>query len=161
MNLGCSLRVLARLAAVLGAIGASASTCVISSGNLDLVPAPAPGVVFHFKMHGDISGVQDFRAVTEDPAMIATARTQLAKPVQERTLFISGPIEHGNGGHNLAWSWHFVPDGWSLVEAAAELCDGNAVLVEQNVAYWVEVVGSFCPSGSYVAAEIGAATNGP
>jgi hypothetical protein len=106
-------------------------------------------------MHGDVSGLQDFRAVTEDPEMLAAARAELRKPVHERNRFISGAIERGSGGHNLVWRWHFVPDGWQLTEAAIELCDGNAVLVDQAVDYWVDVVGSFCPWGSYVAAEIG------
>lgn len=134
-------------------MGTTASTCTISNGDND----EAEGVVLQFKMHGDVSGVQDFRAVTEDPQVLAAARAQLTKPAHERNLFISGAIERGSGGHNLLWRWHFVPDGWQLTEAAIELCDGNAVLVDQAVDYWVDVVGSFCPWGSYVDAEIGPA----
>ncbi len=155
MNMNRSLRVLARLAAVLMATGTAASTCTFSSGDDD--DTPPAGVVFHFKMHGDVSGVQDFRAMTADPLILAAARAQLDKPVHERELFIIGPIERGDGGHNLVWRWHFVPDAWSLTEVAIELCDGNAVMVDQAVDFWVDVVGSFCPWGSYVATEIGPA----
>jgi len=151
MTMPRTLRALARVAAVSVAMGTSASTCTISSGSGD---SPS-GVIFHFKMHGDVSGVQDFRAVTEDPSIVAAARAELSKPIHERNWFIGGAIERGGGGHNLAWRWHFVPDGWQLTEAAIELCDGNAVLVDQAVDYWVDVVGSFCPWGSYVSAEIG------
>ena len=153
MTMSRTLRSLARLAAVSLAMGTTASTCTFSSGNGDSLS----GVIFHFKMHGDVSGLQDFRAVTEDPEMLAAARAELRKPAHERNRFISGAIERRSGGHNLAWRWHFVPDGWQLTEAAIELCDGNAVLVDQAVDYWVDVVGSFCPWGSYVAAEIGPA----
>ena len=44
-------------------------------------------------------------------------------------------------------------DEWTLTEFAIELCDGNAVLVSQDVDYWVDTVGQFCPWGSYAANE--------
>ena len=112
---------------------------------------PGP-VTFLFKMHGDASGEQDFRAVTSDVEIIEMARDQLLLPENERNLFIIGPIDRGNDG-NLGWNWHFVPDQWTLTELAIELCDGNAVLVSQDVDYWVDTVGQFCPWGSYVARE--------
>lgn len=113
-----------------------------------------PGAVtFLFKMHGDVSGEQDFQAVTSDDEVIAMVREQLLLPENERNLFIIGPIDRGNDGHNLDWNWHFVPDQWTLTEFAIELCDGNAVLVSQDVDYWVDTVGQFCPWGSYVARE--------
>jgi hypothetical protein len=149
---------LARLAISVLAMGTIGATKCAFSSDPDLIdptdPSPS-GIVFHFSMRGDASGTMDFRAATEDPQVIAAVRAQLAKPVAERTLFIAGPIEHGNGGHNLVWRWHFVPDAWRLTEAAIELCDGNAVLVNQSVDHWVDVVGSFCPWDSYVAAEVG------
>jgi hypothetical protein len=110
-------------------------------------------LTFLFKMHGDVSGEQDFRAMTSDADVIAMARDQLLLPENERNMFISGPIDRGNGGHNFDWNWHFVPDQWTLTEFAIELCDGNAVLVSQDVDYWVDTVGQFCPWDSYVARE--------
>jgi hypothetical protein len=104
-------------------------------------------------MHGDGSGEQDFRAATSDAEVIAMVRDQLVLPENERNLFIIGPIDRGNDGHNLDWNWHFVLDQWTLTEFAIELCDGNAVLVSQDVDYWVDTVGQFCPWGSYVARE--------
>jgi hypothetical protein len=115
---------------------------------------PPGHVLFHFKMVGDVSGVQDFRAATDDPQVIAAARAQLELPLHERRLFILGEIGRGNGGHNLEWNWHFVAGRWMLTEAAIELCDGNAVLVSQDVDYWVDTVGQFCPWGSRVTDEI-------
>jgi hypothetical protein len=114
----------------------------------------SPGeVTFLFKMHGDVTGGQDFRAVTDDAEVIAMVRDQLQLPENERNLFIIGPIDRGNDGHNFDWNWHFVPAEWELTEFAIELCDGNAVLVSQDVDYWVDTVGQFCPWGSYVARE--------
>jgi hypothetical protein len=115
---------------------------------------PPEGITFHFRMVGDATGMQDFRAITNDPVVIAEARTQLTLPFQERQLFIIGEIDRGNGGHNLDWNWHFLPDQWSLAEFAIELCDGNAVLVSQAIDYWVDTVGQFCPWGARVTEEI-------
>jgi hypothetical protein len=83
--------------------------------------------------------------------VISAARAELQLPENERRLFIIGPIDRGNGD-NLEWNWHFVPG--ILTELAIELCDGNAVLVSQDVDYWVGTVGQFCPWSSYVASEV-------
>jgi len=115
---------------------------------------PQQGVIFHFQMEGDVSGLQDFRAITEDPVIIAEARAELQLPMGERRLFIIGDIDRGNGDHNLDWNWHFLPSQWALVEVAIELCDGNAVLVSQDVDYWLDTVGQFCPWGARVSEEI-------
>jgi hypothetical protein len=115
---------------------------------------PPGSVIFHFRMHGDATGEQDFRAATNDQSVIDAARDQLLLPENERTVFISGPIRRGDGNHNLEWNWHFAPGQWELAEAAIELCDGNAVLVSQDIDYWVDTVGQFCPWGSYVAEEV-------
>lgn len=118
--------------------------------------AASSQVVFHFKMIGDASGLQDFRAATNDARTIAAARQQLRLPEQARDLHINGAIARGNGGHNLEWTWHFILGEWSLAEVSIALCDGNAFIVEQAVDYWVDEIGTFCPWGAYVAAEVGA-----
>jgi hypothetical protein len=131
------------------------------SSSLDFTPidgVPPGQVTFHFKMHGDASGIQDFRAATNDPAVMAAVRAELLLPENERRLFIIGPIDRENGGHNLEWNWHFLPGEWALTEFAIELCDGNAVLVSQDVDYWIDTVGQFCPWGSYAAYEVSAET---
>lgn len=120
----------------------------------DANDGPPERVTFHFRMLGDATGVQDFRAITNDAVIIAEARAQLELPMQERQLFIIGDIDRGNGDHNLDWNWHYLPDQWALAELAIELCDGNAVLVSQDVDYWVDTVGQFCPWGARVSEEI-------
>lgn len=116
----------------------------------------APGhVVLHFRMIVDPFGLLDFRAATNDLEVIGLARRQMDLPEHERTLHIDGPIARGGGGHNLEWSWHFVPGQWNLTDASSELCNGNPFIVEQAVQYWVDEVGRFCPSGAYVVEQIG------
>lgn len=113
--------------------------------------APEGGAAFLFALRGL---PDQFVAVTSDSSVIEKARAQLREPVAQRQLFISGPIARGNGGHNLDWSWHFVPDQWDLVEIAIEVCDGTPRQVEADLDYWVDQVGRFCPYLSYVAAEL-------
>ncbi|MGD2217906.1 MAG: hypothetical protein PVJ64_14205 [Gemmatimonadales bacterium] len=95
-----------------------------------------------------------FVAQTSDPTVLEEARAQLRLPLQQRDLFINGPIAAGNGDHNLDWSWHFVPDEWDLTEAAIEVCDGTPDAVESDLDRWLNEVGHFCPWRSYVADEL-------
>lgn len=118
------------------------------------VETPLPGpVTFRFGMADDPTGTEDFLAVTEDPEVIARVRAELQRPAGERALHISGPISAGDGGHNLSWGWHFDPGAWDVVEVSVELCDGRPGDIEKDLAYWLDVVGSFCPWGSRVKGE--------
>ena len=112
-------------------------------------------------MVGDTTGAQDFVAVTNDFDLTNLAIAEEQLPFSEWTLFPIGPIDRGDGGHNFhdippgeqpifEWNWHFLPDDWTLTDAATPLCDGNAVIVEQAVDYWVDTVGQFCPAGARV-----------
>lgn len=90
-----------------------------------------------------------FIASTSDQVVIDSVLANLSRPLSQRH-FINGPIDYGNGGHNhnaTHWFlWHFVPDQWSLVEQAIELCDGCPFTdVDADTAYWVGTIGQFCP----------------
>jgi hypothetical protein len=95
-----------------------------------------------------------FAAKTSDPDLLQIIDDQLSLPESKRLLHIHGTIDWGNGGHNLNWSWHFVPDEWVLAEFSIELCDGIPSYVENDLKYWIETVGSFCPWSSYVLTEL-------
>lgn len=116
----------------------------------DGTTSPPGGVAFVFGMRGIPDAQGQFVAVTSDPLVLAKLRAELALPASERLLHITGPIARGSGGHNRSWSWHFVPDGWDMVEMSIELCDGSPQGVENGLDYWVDQVGVFCPWGSYV-----------
>ncbi len=96
---------------------------------------------------------QRFVAGTDDPELIDLARAQLELPVAERRLFPSGALAAGHGGLNLGWDWHLRPDGWELVEASIELCDGIPSMVSADLDDWIGTVGTFCPWTGYVLAE--------
>jgi hypothetical protein len=102
-------------------------------------------VSFLFRTRAVTGSDGEFIAVTTNPELIGKVHAQLALPAEQRRQHINGPIARGNGGHNQNWSWHFTPDGWNLVETSIELCDGTPRLVENDIAYWVDRVGRFCP----------------
>ena len=93
-------------------------------------------------------------AKTSNPDVIAKVEDELSKPFEERTMHINGPIERGNAGYNRNWSWHFVEDRWDLAEISVEVCDGRPSFVEEDLDYWVDTVGRYCPWGSRVAGEV-------
>lgn len=107
---------------------------------------------YEFALHG-MPATENFVAWTSDPFVISLAEQQLQLPPEERFLHINGSIAAGDGGHNQPWSWHFVPDEWSLAEISIEICDGTPSWVESDLEYWL-TLGQFCPWSSYVAYEI-------
>lgn len=115
--------------------------------------APRPAATFLFQVREAPGTAGQFLATTNDPGVIGVARDELTLPVEERQLFINGPLGHGDAGHNDPWSWHFVPSEWLLVESAIELCDGTPQMVEDDLDYWVDHVGSYCPWSAYVVEE--------
>ena len=128
---------------------ALALTLVSCGGGGD---GPDPGAVtFAFRVRG-VPVSEEFRVSTADPAFITQARSQLLLPESERRRFVSGSIQLGSGGYNLAWNWHFTDA--QLVDAAIELCDGRPSMVQADLDYWLGVVKRFCPWGSYVYAEV-------
>lgn len=93
-------------------------------------------------------------AKTSDPGVIARVEQELAKPFDQRNMHINGVIERGNPGYNSDWSWHFVEGQWDLAEISAEVCDGRPGFVEEDLDYWVDDVGRFCPWGARVKGEV-------
>lgn len=93
-------------------------------------------------------------AATSDSEVLRDVEVELEKPLEERSKIINGPIARGDGGHNPGYPWHFIPDEWGLVDVAAEVCDGNPTYVSENVDYFVDEVGRYCPWSSKVLGEI-------
>lgn len=93
-------------------------------------------------------------AKTSDPDVIAKVEQELSLPFEERSMHINGPITRDNPGYNSNWSWHFVENRWDLVEISAEVCDGRPSFVEEELDYWVDTVGRFCPWGARVEREV-------
>lgn len=128
-----------------------AVAALASCGGGDAPTQQPQSVTFAFRMRG-LPETEEFRIATTSPTLIEQVRSELALPEAQRRRFAAGTLRAGNGGHNLAWSWHLSQP--TLAEAAIELCDGRPSMVEANLAYWLDTVKSFCPWGSYAYAEI-------
>lgn len=141
--------------AVLGALLFSAALLIIGSCSEEEEYGFNVNMArYKFRMRYDESGAEDFIAITSNDEIIEEARAELSLPAKDRALHIDGPIGRGNGGHNLNWDWHFLPDEWSLAQASIELCDGDASMVQADLDYWVDTLGIFCPWQSYVIEEV-------
>ncbi len=103
-----------------------------------------------------------FIAAASNQVLIDSILANLSRPVNQRK-FIAGPIDYGNGGYNRNgghwFKWHFIPDQWTLTEMAIELCDGCPYSdLDADTAYWVGVVGSFCPWTGFPMREVSGPT---
>jgi len=112
---------------------------------------------FEFTITGH-PDAENFVAATRDTDVVVIVDWQLSLPLSERNLHINGPIDSTNGGFNMEWSWHHVPNQWVMAEISFELCDGIPSFVEADLPYWLHNVGGFCPWGSKVLREVPAPT---
>jgi len=91
-----------------------------------------------------------------NPVAIADARLELEK--DSGWKIISGTIVDETAPWNPDWSYHLIPSSIEFAELFFEVCDANAVYVEENLA---DVGGAFlpnnfwCPWGSAVLEELG------
>ncbi|SNR58370.1 Por secretion system C-terminal sorting domain-containing protein [Lutibacter agarilyticus] len=115
---------------------------------------------FEFSTNCGSGNWQDttFIAATSNQVLIDTVLANIAKPFNQRK-FINGNIDYGNGGYNHNAShwflWHFIPNEWDLTEMAIEVCDGCPYTdVDADTAYWVGIIGQFCPWSSRPVKEV-------
>lgn len=108
-------------------------------------------VTFEFTHLGS---TRTYFAQATDPVVIETARQELSRPMGDRELIINGKLAAGDGGHNLPWRWHFVPNEWELTKTAIELCDGQPSDIDQDPEYWIDSVGRYCPWNSRILREL-------
>lgn len=59
----------------------------------------------------------------------------------------NGAIREGPGlaDHNAPWNWHLDPEDIEMAEFTMELCDGAPWFVEEELDYFIETVGRYCP----------------
>jgi hypothetical protein len=96
---------------------------------------------------------ETFRIRIEDPDLVAQARRILGG--EEPQKIVTGQLAAGDGGFNDPWSWHLVPETVGFAEAAIELCDGKPSFVEDDLSYWLNTVGTYCPWSAQIIAEEG------
>jgi hypothetical protein len=122
------------------AIWLAFAVAVQSCGGGSADSGSSRNVVFHVRVPGDISGVEDYRVAAATSEQIAQMRAQIALPgdAPSRFRWIIGRPDHSNGGFNLTWNWHFPPDQWTLGgEATIEACQTSPVLLSQDVDHFI------------------------
>jgi hypothetical protein len=89
-----------------------------------------------------------FVVQVDDPATVDRLRNALA--LDGRAGIPNGRLEPGDGGFNSGHEWHMVEV--ELVDIAIEVCDGTASMVDDDLDYWLNTVGRYCPWDARVVA---------
>lgn len=97
----------------------------------------------------EVSG-ETFLARVSDQQVIDDLDARLASATEGVVI---GSLGLGNGGFNTPWGWHWEPGTVEVADVAIELCDGRPSMVEDDLTYWIESVGAFCPWGATVVAR--------
>jgi hypothetical protein len=103
---------------------------------------PTPAQEFVIQVEGE-----QFRLRTSNPA---TASALDARRRTGTLGVVAGRLVRGDGGFNAPWSWHLDPLSIEVPQASIELCDGRPSMVQGDLDYWVDTVGSYCPWGARV-----------
>jgi len=106
---------------------------------------PDASVLFTIEVSGET-----FRTRVSDPRVIDDLDARLASGTEGVVL---GSIGSGDGGFNAPWGWHWEPATVEVAEAAIEVCDGRPSMVQEDLGYWIDTVGAFCPWGATVVAR--------
>lgn len=119
---------------------------LLTSGCGDGATPPAGSALFEVRVQADA-----FMVRAEDDAAIAGLEARL-EAGQEGVVL--GALAAGDGGFNDPWSWHLVPGSIEVPDVAIELCDGTPSMVESDLEYWLDTVGTFCPWSARVVRRV-------
>lgn len=121
-----------------------AAAVVLAAGcaNVDEVTVPEGGAVFVLEVGGE-----EFTAIVADPEQVQALQARMTAGVEG---VVSGRLVRGNGGFNAPWGWHWDPETVHVADVSIELCDGRPSMVDEDLDYWVDTVGYFCPWGAKV-----------
>lgn|GEM_PF-1522241 len=82
-----------------------------------------------------------YKALLEGEANLNRAEDALAEDGDAGIP--NGELVAGDGGINAPHEWHVI--NVELVDVTIELCDATAAMVDDNLDYWLDTVGRFCP----------------
>jgi len=116
------------------------TTAVTACGGDPTVPDD--GALFLLEVSGE-----QFHALVYDPDVVAALD---ARRASGGAGVVSGMLLQGHGGFNEPWDWHWSPASVHVPDVAIELCDGRPSMVQDDLTYWLETVGQFCPWGATV-----------
>ncbi len=102
--------------------------------------APDQGALFRVTVSGE-----SFSVSILDGAVIKEAERRIQE--EDGVGIVIGTLVRGDGGFNMPWSWHILPNTVQVADFTIELCDGRPSMVEADLDYWVDTVKQFCPWG--------------
>ena len=94
----------------------------------------------------DVVG-ERFNLMATDPE---TVRQLMENYEGNNSMHVTGNLARGDGGFNSPYQWHLEPASVRMAEVSIELCDGRPSLIEEDLEYWLETVGNYCPWSSKV-----------
>ena len=94
---------------------------------------------------------ETFGVAVADPVQVDSFAARLVSGLEGN---ITGELRAGDGGVNTPWSWHLDPATVEAVQATVEVCDGRPSFIEDDIDYWLETVGRYCPWGAKVVARV-------
>lgn len=107
---------------------------------------PREGALFELEVSGE-----SFHARVTNPSAVEDLEERMSAGVEG---VVSGTLARGDGGFNASWSWHWTPESVHAPDMAIEVCDGRPSFVEDDLDYWVDTVGQFCPWGATVVERV-------
>lgn len=121
------------------------TACALGSCGAEAT-APEGRAAFRIEVSGETFVIE-----VTDETRVALFEARLSTGEQGVVI---GPLLAGDGGFNQPWSWHLDPMEVQPADAAIELCDGRPSMVEADLDYWINTVGTFCPWGATVTARL-------
>lgn len=101
-------------------------------------PLLSSGILVTFNVEGE-----EYRIFVENEATIADILA--VERGESQAKIPSGKIIGEPVFYNAPWSWHIDPVDVHMAEFTIEVCSGLPSHVEDNLDYWVNTVGRFCP----------------
>lgn len=124
-----------------------AAACVVAGCEANPNQPAQPEAVFEVSA---CSG-QTFKMKLTDPQLIQQARNLIGQSEQP---IVNGRLARGDGGFNQPYDWHLVPESVEFADLTVEVCDGCPQMVQDDLDYWIETVGRFCPWTSRVVRRV-------
>lgn len=94
---------------------------------------------------------QQFNVRITNPDVIQQAEQLIGSTDQP---VLTAELRPGSGSFNRPYSWHMDPATVDFADLTIEVCDGCPNDVQQDLDYWLNTVGRFCPWSSRIVSRI-------